>query len=257
MSKHMPPQMVHVLDGAEALAVGEAEGAGKGDASEQAVSGVKRKRPSDAASSAAEHEPQSLPRAAVITRSSWGALPLDVVGLITVALGPHALPLVSRELLYLCDQLPTLSICGPLSAAAAAALNAVLCRGSRMRYVRQLRLKNCAVTGDMLAIGVRIAPQLTQLYLPYNSIDDAGARAVAEALPHVPQLTHLNLRRNSIGEAGARAAAEALRHVRQLTRLVLSENDISEAGACAVAEALRYVPQLTQLDLSCNSIGDG
>ena len=81
--------------------------------------------------------------------------------MITVALGPHALPLVSRELLYLCDQLPTLSICGPLSAAAAAALNAVLCRGSRMRHVRQLRLENCAVTGDMLARAVRMAPQLS------------------------------------------------------------------------------------------------
>ena len=152
---------------------------------------------------------QSRQRAAVITRTSWGALPLEVVGLITDALGPHALPLVSRELRLLCDQLPTLSICGPLSVAAAAAVTAILCRGSRMCHVRQLRLTKCAVTGEVLAMGVRMAPQLTHLYLYDNSIDDAGARAVAEALRHVPQLTHLVLSCNSISDAGKAAVRAA------------------------------------------------
>ena len=164
-------------------------------------------------------------------------MPLEVVGLITDALGPHALPLVSRELRLLCDQLPTLSICGPLSVAAAAAVTAILCRGSRMCHVRQLRLTKCAVTGEVLAMGVRMAPQLTTLDLSGNNIGEAGARAVAEALRHVPQLTQLYLSSNSIGNAGARAVAEALRHVPQLTRLYLFGNSIGDAGGAAVRAA--------------------
>ena len=45
--------------------------------------------------------------------------------------------------------------------------------------------------------------------LSWNSIGDAGARAVAEALRHVPQLTGLDLYNNSIGDAGKAAVRAA------------------------------------------------
>ena len=68
------------------------------------------------------------------------------------------------------------------------------------------------------------------------SIGDAGARALAEALPRT-NFTALELTYNYIGDAGARALAEALPKTR-LTSINLRQNLIGNAGACALAEAL-------------------
>ena len=97
---------------------------------------------------------------------------------------------------------------------------------------------------------------LTDLNLSNNSISGAGAVALAQALHHNSTLTDLNLSHNSISGAGAVALAQALHHNSTLTDLNLSHNSISGAGAVALAQALHHNSTLTELDLSNNSIGD-
>ena len=96
---------------------------------------------------------------------------------------------------------------------------------------------------------------LTSLYLSNNSISDDGAVALAQALHHNFTLTSLNLSNNSISDDGAVALAQALDHNSTLTQLCLS-NSISDAGAVALAQALHHNSTLTQLYLYNNSIGD-
>ena len=97
---------------------------------------------------------------------------------------------------------------------------------------------------------------LKTLDLSNNSITNAGAVALAQALHHNSTLTQLSLSSNSITDAGAVALVEALHHNSTLTELVLSNNSISDAGAVALAEALHHNSTLTRLDLSKNSISD-
>src|ERR1035437_2752229 len=68
-----------------------------------------------------------------------------------------------------------------------------------------------------------IAPQLTTLNLAYNSIGEAGAKAIAG----MGSLTQLDISDNSIGDAGAKAIAG----MGSLTQLEISDNSIGEAGA--------------------------
>jgi len=80
---------------------------------------------------------------------------------------------------------------------------------------------------------------------------DEEARAVARVLPHVPALETLDLNRNLIGDAGACALAEAL--PRALTALKLANNSIGDAGSRALSKALPRA--LKELDLGNNLIG--
>ena len=73
--------------------------------------------------------------------------------------------------------------------------------------------------------------------LGFNSIGDAGAKAIAAVLKDVSQLQTLELGGNSIGEAGAKAIAAVLKDVSQLQTLKLGGNSIGDAGAKAIAEA--------------------
>merc|ERR1712110_1160271 len=68
-------------------------------------------------------------------------------------------------------------------------------------------------------------------------------------------VTYLNLAGNSIGDAGAAAIAEALKTNTVVTTLFLGVNRIGDAGAAAIAEALKTNTAVTTLYLSGNSIG--
>ncbi|KAJ3334603.1 hypothetical protein HDU93_007652, partial [Gonapodya sp. JEL0774] len=113
------------------------------------------------------------------------------------------------------------------------------------------------LTADEKKLGKKVQDALLQLYngnpteldLRSNSIGEAGARAVADALKTNSTLTLLNLDWNEIGEAGARAVANALKTNTTLTSLDLRHNEIGEAGARAVADALKTNTTLTSLDL--------
>ena len=97
---------------------------------------------------------------------------------------------------------------------------------------------------------------LKTLDLSTNSISDARAVALAQALHHNSTLTRLFLSNNSITDAGAVALAQALHHNSTLTGLYLSNNSISDAGALALAQALHHNSTLIELDLSNNNISD-
>ena len=97
---------------------------------------------------------------------------------------------------------------------------------------------------------------MTELELSNNSIDDDGAKAIAESLKVNTVLTRLILGGNSIGDDGAKAIAEALKDNTVLTKLSLQGDSIGVDGAKAIAEALKVNTVLTTLHLSFNSIGD-
>jgi Leucine Rich repeat len=97
-------------------------------------------------------------------------------------------------------------------------------------------------------------PTLTKLSFYNNSIGDAGASALAEALKVNKTLTELVVYRNIIGDAGASALAEALKVNKTLTELNVYGNSIGAAGASALVEALKVNNTLTELDVSGNSI---
>jgi len=85
---------------------------------------------------------------------------------------------------------------------------------------------------------------------------DAGAIAIAKALPYNVHLTSLDLRSNRISDQGVEAIVAALQSCRpnhSLKELILSWNSITDRGASKVASLLqdKNCP-LERLDLSCN-----
>jgi len=78
----------------------------------------------------------------------------------------------------------------------------------------------------------------TTLRLADNSIGDAGAAALAEAVKVSATLTTLHLGGNGIGPAGAAALAEAVKVSATLTTLDLRGNKIDAAASAAVAVAV-------------------
>ena len=95
---------------------------------------------------------------------------------------------------------------------------------------------------------------LTNLYLRFNGISDAGATCIAEAIKVNKTLTNLDLSHNGISAAGATCIAEAIKVNKTLTNLDLRDNGISAAGATCIAEAIKVNKTLTNLDLRRNRI---
>ena len=89
---------------------------------------------------------------------------------------------------------------------------------------------------------------LTELNLDGNNLGDAGAIALAAALPSLTALTTLELPRNNIGEMGCVALAKALPSLKALTTLNLEQNPIGDTGGRALAGSLRQT-ELTVLFL--------
>ncbi|KAJ8611885.1 hypothetical protein CTAYLR_005813 [Chrysophaeum taylorii] len=89
-----------------------------------------------------------------------------------------------------------------------------------------------------------------------NSIDNAGATAIAGALKQISTLQTIVLSWNFIGASGATAIADVLTQ-NMLETLNMRGNCIREAGATAIAKALiEHKSSLKTLDLDWNSIGD-
>ncbi len=99
-------------------------------------------------------------------------------------------------------------------------------------------------------------PQLVRLDLLFNSIDDAGANAIADALKVNRSLETLDLAYNDIGDGGADAIADALNVNHSLKALKLFDNKIGDDGAKAIANALKVNHSLEKLGMSVNIIGD-
>ena len=97
---------------------------------------------------------------------------------------------------------------------------------------------------------------LTSLTLNKNSIGEAGASALSQALTANSSLTTLELRLNNIGNAGASSLSQALTANSSLTSLDLGANSIGDAGASALFQALSANSSLISLHLDENSIGE-
>ncbi|KJE97191.1 hypothetical protein CAOG_07638 [Capsaspora owczarzaki ATCC 30864] len=107
-----------------------------------------------------------------------------------------------------------------------------------------------------IAEAFKVNTTLKELDLYQNQIGDAGLQAVAEALKVNTTLTSLDLEENRLGDAGAHAIAEALKVNKTLDWLNLNKNQIGDAGAQAIAEALKVNTTLSSLHLGDNQIGD-
>jgi uncharacterized protein (TIGR02996 family) len=91
----------------------------------------------------------------------------------------------------------------------------VIVSGGRLTNLTRLDLASGTIgDGDVAALaGSPIGSNLKMLYLPYNRITDAGARALIGS-PHLPASCELELYGNPIGPAAAAELRERFRFVR-------------------------------------------
>ena len=125
--------------------------------------------------------------------------------------------------------------------------------------INELKLYNSNINHEqtaLLAKAIQNNHSLTNLYLSYNKVGDAGASALANALQNNHSLTTLFLEGNKVGDAGASALANALQNNHSLMNLDLSYNKVGDAGASALANALQNNHSLTKLYLYNNQVGD-
>lgn len=97
---------------------------------------------------------------------------------------------------------------------------------------------------------------LNKLDLSLNSIDDAMANCLADALARNTSLTTLDLSQNRIGVDGALSLSNALAVNSSLRNLDLSLNRTDDAGAAHLSGALTLNKSLISLNLGNNNIGD-
>ena len=119
-----------------------------------------------------------------------------------------------------------------------------------------LHLKKRCIQGVCERVQQVFSQKETRLNLRGGGIEDGGAIAVANILPHLPQLQELNLHGNRIEDAGATAIASAINSLLQLQELNLHGNLIGDAGATAIADSISNLTQLQLFSLSYNQIGD-
>ncbi len=99
----------------------------------------------------------------------------------------------------------------------------------------------------------QIFASLQSLDLSSNQVDEAGARAIANAT-QLKSLRHLRLACNYLGAVGISAVVDAPQFA-SLTYLDLSYNSLSRAGAQALADAT-HMTTLQHLDLASNRLGN-
>ena len=88
-------------------------------------------------------------------------------------------------------------------------------------------------------------PALEELRLCVNEIGEQGAAAIAAASPRLPKLRVLASILSSIDESGARALAQA--HFPQLERLYLQGNNIGAEGQAALDAARHRWPKVLKM----------
>jgi Ran GTPase-activating protein (RanGAP) involved in mRNA processing and transport len=96
---------------------------------------------------------------------------------------------------------------------------------------------------------LKINRSLKELKIAFNSINDEGAKAIANSLAYNKTLEWLSLRRNGIGNVGATAFAEKLPYMHGLIELLLTKNDVDQVGVSALLDGLRSNVQLEYLSV--------
>ena len=128
-----------------------------------------------------------------------------------------------------------------------------------------------------IADALRVNGALTKLSLAQNKLEEAGTKAICEALEQNTTLKELDISgdwqgSNTGGSAGAKHVAKMVRVNGGLTSLDLSKTALcgvvqlpsggvsgtyTAEGITAIADALRVNGVLTALDLSCNLLDEG
>ena len=124
--------------------------------------------------------------------------------------------------------------------------------------LQALKLCSTSIDNDgakALANALKTCTDLISLDLSNNEIGRDGAEALADALSPCTSLTSLNLSGNSIGDSGAKAFADILKKL-SLHKLDISGNSIDHNGIEALANALKSHTHLTSFNISSNLIGD-
>ena len=108
-----------------------------------------------------------------------------------------------------------------------------------------------------LVESLKIYPQIKELTLDQNQIQDEGATLLAELLKEDNTLKKLSLVQNKIGNSGSIDLARALKSNASLQCLNLSQNTIGDIGVQQWIEFFNEISfSLEQLNLSFNEIGE-
>ena len=99
-------------------------------------------------------------------------------------------------------------------------------------------------------------PDLKQIIISKNNIDNKGAKAIAYALKQNTILETLCISKNDIGDAGAKEFADALKQNTNLEKFDIGHNNIGDEGAIALASALEQNTKLTDFYIDYNNISD-
>lgn len=119
------------------------------------------------------------------------------------------------------------------------------------------------VSEDCEALGPHLARSraLEQLYVDFNSIGNAGAKLICEALgkgatdASVGQrLELLSLRHCELGDSGALAVAKLIRSCNHIIEVSVDENMIGDEGALALAAAAGESSSLEHLYVGDNEL---
>lgn len=126
------------------------------------------------------------------------------------------------------------------------------------------RLKKLDLRDNMFGVEAGVAlskalsafSDLTEIYVSYLNLEDAGAEALANALKeYAPSLEVLDIAGNDITAKSAASLAACIAAKQFLTRLILAENELKDEGAILIAKALEEGHgQLNEVDVSTNLI---
>jgi len=103
-----------------------------------------------------------------------------------------------------------------------------------------------------MAEAIKLNTSLTEVYLSFNEITNAGAIALAEAIKSSKILRTVGLHVNLIGDAGIIAIADALKTNKSIQTMYLDNNVFGDVGMIALAEALVGNKILERLDIAYN-----
>jgi len=129
--------------------------------------------------------------------------------------------------------------------------------------LEKLTIKNFNLSGNNLTsasanhIISLLGPQVVELNLSKNQIDDAGVSQLVKALAGKENLAIVNLSGNKIGDEGAKAIAEGLSaEGLNVPHLELGNNQIGNDGAAALGKFLESNKSVSKVYLNNNQIGD-
>lgn len=109
----------------------------------------------------------------------------------------------------------------------------------KSRTIKTVMFRNMHLTKSAVTtIAQALPPNLQELYLPGNKLDDNAAEILAAAFVCCKKLQFVDLHENDIGDAGAIAISNALPKCPKLTEISLNSNKIGDLGTSALAACM-------------------